>query len=200
MNRLSMTLAAVTLVTSLAACGKKKDGDGGGGGDDKKQGPTITVNEADWVPKNLHDVAPLINITMKVPKDAKMEKNGNGGVDIRVNEVYVITVSQIAVSNVAEAIKSDKSLTVERKDRYSMTKVLSEEPTGFVYTVQMKPEENGNTYEAESHFAWYVEKEGAIYSILDDKPLDAFSTPGSTYTPEIANKVYGIVKASAKAN
>lgn len=199
MNRLSMTLAAVTLVTSLAACGKKKDGGGGGGGDDKK-GPTITINEADWVPKNLHDVAPMINITMKVPKDAKMEKNGNGGVDIRVNEVYVITVSNLAVSNVAEAIKSDKSLTVERKDKYSMTKVLSEEPTGFVYTVQMKPEENGNTYEAESHFAFYVEKEGAIYSILDDKPMDAYSTPGSTYTPDVANKVYGIVKASAKAN
>ena len=199
MNRLSMTLAAVTLVTSLAACGKKKDGGGGGGGDDKK-GPTITINEADWVPKNLHDVAPMINITMKVPKDAKMEKNGNGGVDIRVNEVYVITVSNLAVSNVAEAIKSDKSLTVERKDKYSMTKVLSEEATGFVYTVQMKPEENGNTYEAESHFAFYVEKEGAIYSILDDKPMDAYSTPGSTYTPDVANKVYGIVKASAKAN
>ena len=194
-----MTFAAVTLVTSLAACGKKTDGEGGGG-DDKKKGPTITINEADWVAKNLHDTAPLINITMKVPKDAKLEKNGNGGVDIKVNDVYLITVSNVAVSNVAEAIKSDKSLTVERKDRYSMTKILSEEPTGFVYTVQMKPEENGNTYEAESHFAWYVEKEGAIYSILDDKPMDAFSTPGSTYTPEIANKVFGIVKASAKAN
>ena len=52
----------------------------------------------------------------------------------------------------------------------------------------------------ESHFAHYIDKDGAIYSILDDKPLDAYSTPGSTYTPEIANKVYGIVKASAKAN
>lgn len=30
--------------------------------------------------------------------------------------------------------------------------------------------------------------------------VDVFSTPGSTYTPEIANKVFGIVKASAKAN
>lgn len=201
MNRISMTLAALTLVTSLAACGKKKEGEaGGGGGGEDKKGPAITINEADWVPKNLHDVAPLINITMKVPKDAKLEKNGNGGVDIRVSPVYQITVSNIAVSNVAEAIKSDKSLTVDAKDKYSMTKVLSEEPNGFVYTVQMKPEENGNTYEPESHFAFYVEKDGAIYSILDDKPLDAFSTPGSTYTPDVANKVYGIVKGSAKAN
>lgn len=200
MNRISMTLAALTLVTSLAACGKKKEGEAGGGGGEDKKGPAITINEADWVPKNLHDVAPLINITMKVPKDAKLEKNGNGGVDIRVSPVYQITVSNIAVSNVAEAIKSDKSLTVDAKDKYSMTKVLSEEPNGFVYTIQMKPEENGNTYEAESHFAFYVEKDGAIYSILDDKPLDAFSTPGSTYTTDVANKVYGIVKGSAKAN
>ncbi len=198
LKNLTMSLAALALVSSLASCGKNKDG-GGGGGDEAKA-PTMTINEGDWVAKNLHDVAPLINVTMKVPKDAKLEKNGNGGVDIRVNELYLLTVSQLAVSGIPEAIKSDKSLTVERKDSYINTKVLSEDPNGFVYTMQMKDEENGTKYQPEVHFAYYLDKDGAIYSVLDQKPLDAWSTPGSVYSAEVANKVYAIVKASTKGN
>ncbi len=199
MKNLTMPFAALALMSSLAGCGKKADGGGGGGGDETKV-PTMTVNEGEWVSKNLHDVAPLINVTMKVPKDAKLEKNGNGGVDVRVNEFYMLTVSQLAVSGIPEAIKSDKSLTVERTDSYINTKVLSEEPNGFVYTMQMKDEANGTKYQPEAHFAYYLDKEGAIYSVQDQKPLDAWSTPGSAYSPEIANKVYAIVKASTKAN
>ena len=201
MNRLTMTFTALTLVTSLAACGKKKEGDGGGGGGgDEAKAPTMTINEAEWEAKDLHAVAPLINVTMKVPKTAKLEKNGNGGVDITVSPFYLITVSAIAVSNIAEGKKSDKSLTVERTDKYINAKVITEEPNGFVYTVQMKTEENGNTYQPEAHFAYYLDKDGAIYSIADERPLDAYSTPGSAYSPEIATKVYGIVKGSAKVN
>lgn len=198
MNRITTTLTALALVTSLAACGKKKDGDGGGGNGDDKKAPTMTVNDADWVAKDLKTVAPMVHVTMRVPKDAKLEKNGNGGVDIRVNDFYLITVSTLAVSSLDEAKKSDKSLTVDRKDQYINTKVNTDEPNGFVYTIQMKDEANGNKYEPESHFAYYVEKDGAFYSILDARPLDAFSTPGSAYTLDIANKVYAIVKGSAK--
>lgn len=199
-HRLSVSFTALALITSLAACGKKESGEGGGGDEAKAKAPTMAVNEADWVAKDLHAVAPLINVTMKVPKDAKLEKNGNGGVDIQVSPFYLITVSAIAVSNIAEGIKSDKSLTVERKDKYINAKILTEEPNGFVYTVQMKDEENGTKYEPEAHFAFYLDKEGAIYSITDERPLDAYSTPGSAYSPEIATKVYAIVKGSAKVN
>ena len=208
MNRVTTIVSVLVLVTSLAAC-KKKDGDAGssaGSGETapaaeaKAKAPSMTINDADWVAKDLHAVAPLINVTMRVPKDAKLEKNGNGGVDVHVNDVYMLTVSALAVSNIAEGIKGDKSLTVERKDQYINTKVLSEDPNGFVYTMQMKDEENGTKYEPEAHFAFYVEKDGAIYSILDQRPMEAFSAPGSTYSQDTATKVYAIVKGSAKVN
>ena len=209
MNRIKL-VCSLALASSLAVTGcKSKEGDAGKagaapsdetGGDTAAKAPSMTINDADWVAKNLHDVAPLINITMRVPKAAKLEKNGNGGVDITVSPFYMLTVSAIAVSNVAEGIKSDKSMTVDAKDRYINIKVLADEPNGFVYTYQMKDEENGTKYQPEAHFAFYVEKDGAIYSILDQRPLDAFSTPGSAYSQDIATKVYAIVKGSAKVN
>jgi hypothetical protein len=194
-----LMIAALALVTTIGGCGKKKDGAGGGGGGDDKAAPSMTVNEADWVVKDMKDTSPMVHVSLKVPKDAKLEKNGNGGVDIRVSPTYVITVSNLAVSSIDEAKKSDKSLTVENKS-YQNGKVLTDEPNGFVYTYQMKDEANGTKYQPESHFAYYLDKDGAFYSILDAKPLDAFDTPGSAYTTDIANKVYGIVKGSAKAN
>jgi hypothetical protein len=196
MTRLITIASALALTFTFAAC-KSKSGEGGGGGGDQPKAPTMTVNEADWVMKDLKATAPLINISMKVPKDAKLEKNGNGGVDITLNDFYMLTVSNLAVSNVAEAIKSDKSLTVENTS-YINPKVLTEEPNGFIYTIQMKTEENGNKYEPEVHFAFYVEKDGAIYSIQDQKK--SFSTPGSAYSDAIAKKIYAIVKGSAKSN
>ncbi|CAN5408084.1 hypothetical protein BH11MYX1_BH11MYX1_50830 [soil metagenome] len=197
-------LAALTL--STAGCGKK---DGAGdkavvadktASGDKATGelaPTIKINEADWVVKNLHDTSPLINISMKVPKDAKLEKNGNGGVDVQISDLYTLTVSNVAVSNAAEAIKSDKSLWT---GSYINAKALTDEPNGFVYTEQMKDEANGTKYEPETHFAFYVEKDGAVYSVLDARGPKAMMTPGSTFSPALANKVYGLIKSSAKAN
>jgi len=173
------------------------------GGGDKAAKPAakaITVNEADWVEKNLKDVSPMVNVTMKVPKDAKVEKNGNGGVDITLTDTYALTVSTLAVSNIAEAMTGDKSLSIGHSS-YQNGKVLTEEPNGMVYTMQMKDEANGTKYEPEFHFAFYLDKEGAIYSIQDTKPMSApISTPGSTYSEALAKQVYGIVKASAKVN
>jgi hypothetical protein len=205
MNRIVTVISVLALAGSFAGC-KNKDGDAAGGGAGTTEAkapakaPTTTINDADWVAKDLHEVAPMIHVTMRVPKDAKLEKNGNGGVDVHVNDVYMLTVSAIAVSNIAEGIESDKSMTVGRADQYINTKLLVDEPTGFVYTVQLKDEENGTKYEPETHFAHYLDKEGAIYSILDQRPMEAFGTPGSAYPPELATKVYAIIKGSAKAD
>lgn len=199
-------IAVLLLALSVPACGKKAaDSTGSGAADPKTVEPAapkaagITVNEADWVVKNLHDTAPLINVTMKVPKDAKLEKNGNGGVDITLNENYMITVGAIAVSNIDEAKKGDKSMTTESTSMQG-GKIVSEEPNGFVYTEQMKTEDNGHTYEPESHFAFYLDKDSAVYSILDARTMAGFSAPGSIYTEALAKQVYGIVKGSAKVN
>lgn len=202
MNRIALLFTALALTTT-AACGKKGDADKSS---DKtveaapEKVAQIKINEADWVVKDLHETAPLIHVSMKVPKDAKLEKNGNGGVDIKIAEAYMLTVSAIAVSNIDEAKKSDKSLTTENASSYINGKVLSEDKDGFVYTMQMKTEANGHTYQPEAHFAVYLDKDGAIYSILDQRPLEAFSAPGSTYSEALAKQVYGIVKSSAKAN
>ena len=193
---------ALTLVVCGAAC-KKSDGDAASAdksGGDKPAAPTMVVNDADWVPKNLHAVSPMVQLTMRVPKDAKVEKNGNGGVDIRVGDFYLLTVSTLAVSNIAEAMKGDKDLGVNSKTTYINTKIVSEEPAGFIYTIQMKDEANGTKYEPETHFAVYVEKDGAFYSITDARPLDHFDAPGSAYSEALAKKIYAIVKGSAKAN
>ncbi len=197
-------LAALTLTTT--GCGKK-DGDKAAVADktaagDKASGelaPTLKINEADWVVKNLHDTSPMINISMKVPKDAKLEKNGNGGVDVNVDDLYTLTVSNVAVSNIAEAKKSDQTIPLNGVS-YQNGKILTDEPNGFVYTEQMKDEANGTKYQPEAHFAVYVEKDGAVYSILDARGPKAMSTPGSTFSPALANQVYGLVKGSAKAN
>lgn len=162
--------------------------------------PTLAVNEAEWVEQNLSTISSFINISVKLPKDAKLEKNGNGGVDVRINDFYMLTVSAIAVSNIKEGIESAKSLTVNNASSYINGKVLVEEPNGFAYSMQMKDEENGIKYEPEAHFAYYIEKEGAVYSILDQRPLDNYSVSGAAYSEDIANKVYAIIKASAKAN
>lgn len=202
MNRVTLTALLFTLTTTVVACKKGDDNAAGGGGAGESAAPakTITITEADWVEKNLKEVSPMINITMKVPKDAKLEKNGNGGVDVGINDVYMLTVSQLAVSNIAEAMESDKALSIGHSS-YINGKVLTEEPTGMIYTMQMKDEANGTKYQPEFHFAHYIDKEGAIYSIEDEKPMSApFSTPGSTYSEALAKQVYGIVKGSAKAN
>jgi len=162
--------------------------------------PTMAINETDWVEQNLKPVSSFINISLKLPKDAKMEKNGNGGVDIRISDFYLITVSSIAVSTIKDAMDSDKSLTINNTSSYINGKVLLEEPNGFEYSMQMKDEENGTKYQPEAHFAYYVEKDGAIYSILDQRPLDNFSVTGSAYSEDIAKKIYSIIKSSAKAN
>ncbi len=162
--------------------------------------PTMVINDAAWADQNLKQVSSFINISLKLPKEAKTEKNGNGGVDIRISDFYMVTVSAIAVSSIKDAMESDKSLTVNNKSSYINGKIISEEPNGFVYSMQMKDEENGTKYEPETHFAYYVEKDGAIYSIQDVRPLDNFSVKGSAYSEDIAKKIYAIVKASAKAN
>ncbi len=205
MNRIMILVATLALAFTTAACKDKGGADGkasSGGGAAKTtesaKGPTMTVNEADWVEKDLSTVSPMIRVTMKVPKDAKLEKNGNGGVDITLAPHYVIQVSNMAVSNAAEALANRKELSIEHTG-YINGKVLTEEPNGFIYTMQMKTEENGNTYQPEVHWAVALDKDGAIYLINDERSMDGFSTPGSAWSEPLAKQIYAIVKASAKA-
>lgn len=160
--------------------------------------PTITIDATSWVATDLSTVSLMIPVILNLPKDAKMEKNGNGGVDIKLNEAYTITVSNIAVSNIKEAIESDKSLTVNNTSSYKNGKVSIEEPNGFVYSMQMIDESNGTKYEPEAHFYSYLEKDGAIYSINDVRPMDNFFLSGNTYTEANAKTIYDVVKSSAK--
>ena len=205
MNRISILVTTLALTFSAAACKDKGASDGASsssGGAAKTtesaKGPTLAVTEADWVEKDLSTVSPMIHVSMKVPKDAKLEKNGNGGVDILLAPHYLIQVSAMAVSNPAEALANRKALSIEHTG-YINGKVLTEEPTGFVYTMQMKTEENGNTYQPEVHWAHVVDKDGAIYLINDERSMDGFSTPGSAWSEPLAKQIYAIVKASAKA-
>lgn len=161
--------------------------------------PTLKINEADWVAKNLKDVSPMINVTIKAPKDATFEKNGNGGVDIKLAGFYMLTVGNLAVSNIKEAIEWGNSSSIGDSS-FKDGKKLLEEPNGFIFTYQMKDEANGTKYAPESHFYYFIEKDGAVYSVNDTKPMDAFSTPPQAYTEALARQVYGLVKASATAN
>lgn len=161
--------------------------------------PIITIDGTTWVATDLSSVSNMVPIIVNLPKDVKMEKNGNGGVDIHLNEAYGITVSTaMAVSNIKQALDSDKSLFVNNTTSYKNGKILIDEANGNVYSMQMKDEENGTKYEPENHFTYYLEKDGAVYSIMDVRPMDNFFLPGSTYTEANAKKLYDIVKSSAK--
>ena len=161
--------------------------------------PKLTINEADWVAKNLKDVSPMINVTIKAPKDATFEKNGNGGVDIKIAPFYMLTVGNLAVSNLKEALEWGDSSSIKNSS-FQGGKKLVEDPNGFVFTYQMKDEANGTKYAPEAHFYHFIEKDGAVYSVNDTKPMDAFSTPPEAYTEALARQVHGLVKASATAN
>jgi hypothetical protein len=161
--------------------------------------PKLQINEADWVAKNLKEVSPMINVTIKAPKDATFEKNGNGGVDIKLDKFYMLTVGNLAVSSIKEAVEWGTSSSIGDSS-FKDGKKLVEDPNGFVFTYQMKDEENGTKYAPESHFYFFLEKDGAVYSVNDTKPMDAFSTPPQAYTEALARQVYGLVKASATAN
>jgi len=166
----------------------------------KVEVPKLTITEADWVEKDLKEVSPMIDVTIKAPKDATFEKNGNGGVDIKLAPFYMITVGNLAVSDLKEALGWGESMSIGDSS-YKDGKKLVDEENGFVFTYQMNDEENGHKYAPESHFFFFIEKDGAMYSINDTKPLDTMmTTPNEAYTEELARQVYGLVKGSAKAN
>lgn len=50
------------------------------------------VNEVDWVEKDFSQILLMICVMVKVLKDVILEKNGNGGVDIKMGDYYVIFV------------------------------------------------------------------------------------------------------------
>lgn len=158
--------------------------------------PIYTVNEADWVETDLSSTSSLTPIIVKLPKDAVLEKNGNGGVDVKIAEDYVISVYAQAVSSMEELIKANKDLTVGRTQQYVDIKTITDEPNGFVFTYTMKPEANGATYNPESHFFFALETEGKAFFSLSD--ASSMTMSEKVYTEEAAKKVYEIIKSSAK--
>lgn len=219
MKATQITAIAILSLAMASACGKSEpaaDGDkakpaaeGAEAGDKageaeaeapKVEVPTLTINEADWVEKDLKEVSPMINVTIKAPKDATFEKNGNGGVDIKLAPFYMITVGNLAVGSLKEAVEWGDASSIGDSSYKDGKKIIDEE-NGFVFTYQMNDEDNGHTYAPESHFYFFIEKDGAVYSVNDTKPLDAMmSTPNEAYTEDIAKQVYGLVKGSATAN
>lgn len=158
----------------------------------------ITIDGTGWIATDLTSISDSsIRMIINLPKNAKMEKNGNGGVDIHLNEAYTINVSYL-FGSVKEAVESDKSLYINNKS-YKNGKMIIDESNGNVYSKQMKDEANGIKYEPEAHFTYYLEsKDGGVYSIMDVRPMNNFFLPGSTYTEDNAKKLYAIIKASAK--
>lgn len=159
--------------------------------------PIYVVNEADWVETDLSSTSSLTPLIVKLPKDAVLEKNGNGGVDVKIAEDYVISVYAQAVSSMEELIKANKDLTVGRTQQYVDIKTVKDEPNGFVFTYTMKPEANGFTYNPESHFFFALETEGKAFFSLSDSGSMTMSDD-KVYTEEAATKVYEIIKSSAK--
>ncbi len=157
------------------------------------------INEADWVETDLGQVSSLTPVTVKVPKDAVLEKNGNGGVDIKMGDYYVITVGQPAVSSKEEAIENAKSLSVNSKTYYEDGKIIMEEPNGYVCSFKPKDEANFK-YEPEAHFFYVIETEGGAHFTFEDNQAFGTSIPGSGYPVENAQKVYEIIKGSARVN
>jgi hypothetical protein len=194
-----LSLLSVAGVLFLFSCGGSGSKSADKSADSTAKVAALNINEADWVVTDLGKTSEMIPVSVKLPKDVKLEKNGNGGVDIRLNDWYMITVSANISSDLKSAIDGDKSITVNHQS-YQDGKLIIDEPCGFVYTRTMKPESNGTKYEPESNFAFYAEKDGAIFTFLSTRPMDNFTVQGSAYTEDIAQKIYKIIKASAKIN
>lgn len=205
-NILSILIIIGSLM--LNACGGSKESKDAASGTETaaatptEKVPTMTVNEADWEVKDLSPITKMMPVSIKVPKGAKLEKNGNGGVDITVNDFYILTVSQIAMGTVKENVADDKKSTVNNSTSYKDGKVVVDDPNGFVYTHQMNDEANGTKYVPESHFYYYFTSgpDGAVFSVHDDKPMAEGHVPEAAYTLDIAKHVYAIVKGSAKVH
>ena len=199
----ALTIVSIFL---LASCGGSENGSKTDSGESKSSTPaaaavpTMKIDESTWVMTDLSPVSSMIPVSLKLPKDVKKEKNGNGGVDVHISDWYDITISSNASSSVKEAMTGDKSLSINKTESYINGKLLIDEPNGFVCSYQMKDEANGNKYQPESHFVFYLEKDGAIYSIQDARPLSNFSIAGSAYSEAIAKQIFGSVKGSAKIN
>ncbi|MCW3125105.1 MAG: hypothetical protein JWO03_763 [Bacteroidetes bacterium] len=157
----------------------------------------ITVTEADWAPTDLKATSNLTPISLKLPKGVKLEKNGNGGVDATIGGNYTLVVYNTAISSVKEGVDGDKKMYV-KNDATASTTVDLDEPNGFVYTTVYKGTD-GKTFPAGTHFVYYYEQKGAggsvFYSVHDEKASGA-SAEDAAFTPDLAKKVYGLVKSS----
>jgi len=175
---------------------------------------TITVNEADWEVKDLSTIAPDLHLSLKLPKDATIEKGDESSVDIKISDSYrifasydtkprITTGADSKIKTIKQAMALDKEIMIGADDPelYVSSKVVATYPDGFIYTQQEKDKAGEPKHQPESHFYYYLLAKGPnpVIYIRDTKPFSS-KLPDSAYTIELAKKVYAIIKASAKTN
>lgn len=161
----------------------------------------ITVNEAEWQLKDLKPVSSIIPISMKLPKSARLEKNGNAGVDATIGDSYTLVVYQTAISAIKEGIDGDKQMYVKNSDMQT-TKIELDEPNGFIYTVTYKGTD-GKTFPGGTHFVYYYAAKSSggetFFSVHDEKAMSG-TAADDAFTVELAKQVYALVKGSVVAD
>jgi hypothetical protein len=163
----------------------------------------FSFKEYDLKTVDLSTVSYYVHIIMKVPKNAKVIKNGNGMIDILLNKNYVVTVNQVSFYEnygVKESIKSQKEFFIDESTISYKGNIIKEDSNGFIYTSQLKTAENGHRYDIEHHFSYSFTNGQTMYEVYDSEPLEKMTTDGNgrIYTKENANALYNWVKSSMK--
>jgi hypothetical protein len=165
--------------------------------------PTFSFKESEMKTVDLSTISDYVNVIMKLPKNAKVIKNGNGMIDILLDKNYIVTVSQcLIMSNfkLKELIVNQKKLFLDESSISLKGIITREEPNGFIYTSQIKTEENGRKYEPEHHFSYSFTNNKEMYTVYDNVPIELIGQSGNglIYTKNNANALYDWVKASVK--
>lgn len=157
------------------------------------------IDVSGWEPRDISTVSDQFPLIINLPKEAKVEKNLNGGIDIRLSKAYIITINKDENTLIPNVISGDKSEISGYKD----VKYVAEGPNGFICSYQKYDEDNGMKNELEYHFGFYIsytnkEDMNIVYSFRDIRGMDNSSIPGSAYSEVNAKKLFDIFKASVK--
>lgn len=159
----------------------------------------LNQNYKKWQMVDLSKIIEPVKIKLKLPPHAVISKNLNGNADIQLGGHSVLTVAPIAVVDVKEAMQTASDFYLNNEG-YSHAKKIMGDSNGFVYTRQMKTEQNGHTYPAQSHFVYYLTgKDGVVYEISEDVSLEGMLEvkPGD-FTEARAKTLYQFIKQNAQ--
>jgi len=144
-----------------------------------------------WQTTDLSLVNPDFPIVLDLPKDATIE-SAKYSIYVKLNDTVSFTINKMPEDNKAEAMKLDKDAFVVSTDN-STAKIITDEPCGFVYSLQYNDSFDGEISQPEGYFIYYLEKEGLVYAIQ----LDGIYTYENINTVDHAKFLYEIVKSSA---